>query len=546
LIVEAWPHPGSDRLWCKRIDVGEEAPREIASELRENYASSEELQDRKVLVLCNHRSTGLLGFKSSGLVLCASSSDGSKVELVEPLPTSKVGERVFLGGAVEERPMLANPAGKMKMQQRKIFEQVAGELLTNESREVEFQGHAIRTSAGPCSVLSITNGPIVPETFLGAGWWKRGLPLNVRVEKAKAMLEDARGSAGSPDPVLYHMLLMLYTLQDDVESANALRECMRREEVPYVQGAYSELLKMQRDSTKSVEGLRSVMALMESVGAGQGDSERCDLLPAYYMLMQLSCQDDVQGGKAAMRGVMQEMQARGIVHSRARKKKSYEMLLQLCVKLDETHGAREVLQEMKEAGIKYSPLVWDTMMHLHIKRGDILGTEKVMEEMKEAGMKLTQGVHNTLLMLYIKLRDADGAIAQLEERVGRGEPCEKGALYISVLNLCVEYEEDAGWDDEEHEEHEEHAEEGGAAGDAKVNDEGGGEGEDVEGDDGEGEDVRRARRVLDLMAQAGAQNGKVRSDEKGLAVLLDRFQGPADPLVELRSLIQAARAPPGE
>ena len=38
-IVEAWEHPDSEKLWCERIDVGEEEPREIASGLRA-YAGS--------------------------------------------------------------------------------------------------------------------------------------------------------------------------------------------------------------------------------------------------------------------------------------------------------------------------------------------------------------------------------------------------------------------------------------------------------------------------------------------------------------------------
>jgi methionine--tRNA ligase beta chain len=160
LIVEAWPHPDSDKLWCERIDVGEEEPREIASGLRAYYASSEELQDRKVLVVCNLKPAKLGGFKSSGMVLCASSSDRSKVEFVEPLPASNVGERVFLGGATEELAELADPASPNQMKKKKIFQQVAEELLTNESREAQYQGHTIFTSAGPCSVLSIANGPI--------------------------------------------------------------------------------------------------------------------------------------------------------------------------------------------------------------------------------------------------------------------------------------------------------------------------------------------------------------------------------------------------
>ena len=33
-----WNHPDAERLYCEEIDVGEDAPRQIASGLREHYA----------------------------------------------------------------------------------------------------------------------------------------------------------------------------------------------------------------------------------------------------------------------------------------------------------------------------------------------------------------------------------------------------------------------------------------------------------------------------------------------------------------------------
>lgn len=52
-IVEAWPHPDSDKLWCEKVDVGEGEPREIASGIRAYYETADQLVDRKVLVVCN-------------------------------------------------------------------------------------------------------------------------------------------------------------------------------------------------------------------------------------------------------------------------------------------------------------------------------------------------------------------------------------------------------------------------------------------------------------------------------------------------------------
>ena len=40
------PHPESEKLWCEEIDVGEEAPRQIASGLRQFYANASDLEGK--------------------------------------------------------------------------------------------------------------------------------------------------------------------------------------------------------------------------------------------------------------------------------------------------------------------------------------------------------------------------------------------------------------------------------------------------------------------------------------------------------------------
>jgi methionine--tRNA ligase beta chain len=81
-IVKVWPHPEAERLFCEEIDVGEGAPRQIASGLREHY-KLEELQGRAVVVACNLKPRPLVGFNSNGMVLAATSAAG-KVEWVSP------------------------------------------------------------------------------------------------------------------------------------------------------------------------------------------------------------------------------------------------------------------------------------------------------------------------------------------------------------------------------------------------------------------------------------------------------------------------------
>jgi len=127
-IVEAWEHPDSDKLWCERIDVGEEEPREIASGLRAYYKTAEELVDRKVLVVCNLKPAKLGGFASNGMVLCASNGDRSTVAFVEPPEAAALGERVLMEGA---EPV--EPAGANKVNKKKLLEKAAEELCAIDS-----------------------------------------------------------------------------------------------------------------------------------------------------------------------------------------------------------------------------------------------------------------------------------------------------------------------------------------------------------------------------------------------------------------------------
>lgn len=74
-MIKVWNHESADRLYCEEIDVGEDAPRQIASGLRE-HCTLEEMQGRLVLVVCNLRPAKLAGFSSNGMVLAAKSQDG--------------------------------------------------------------------------------------------------------------------------------------------------------------------------------------------------------------------------------------------------------------------------------------------------------------------------------------------------------------------------------------------------------------------------------------------------------------------------------------
>lgn len=153
-IVEAWEHPDSDKLWCEKIDVGEEEPREIASGLREYYATADDLTGRKVLVVCNLKPAKLAGFASNGMVLCASSPDRSTVAFVEPPDAAEPGERVLMDGTEPVAPASGNAVKKKKWMQK------AAEELKAIDSVAHAHGKPLVAAGGTCTSPTVSTGTI--------------------------------------------------------------------------------------------------------------------------------------------------------------------------------------------------------------------------------------------------------------------------------------------------------------------------------------------------------------------------------------------------
>ena len=152
-IIEVWNHESADKLFCEKIDCGEETgPREIASGLRDFY-SIEDMKDKLVLVVCNLKASKILGFNSNGMVLAAKEEDG-KTELVEPPEGSQVGERVYIEG------LSGDPFSSSQVKKKKIWSNVSKELKTGEGGVATWQGKTIQTASGPCKVASLVGAPI--------------------------------------------------------------------------------------------------------------------------------------------------------------------------------------------------------------------------------------------------------------------------------------------------------------------------------------------------------------------------------------------------
>ncbi|CAH2047196.1 unnamed protein product [Thlaspi arvense] len=88
-IVKAEKHPKADALYVEEINVGEDQLYTVVSGLV-NYIPLVEMKNRMVCVVCNLKPATMREIVSEGMVLAASISDRSKVELVEPPEFAKI------------------------------------------------------------------------------------------------------------------------------------------------------------------------------------------------------------------------------------------------------------------------------------------------------------------------------------------------------------------------------------------------------------------------------------------------------------------------
>lgn len=152
-------HETAEKLYCEEIDVGEEQPRAIASGLVPYY-SLEEMQGRRLIAVCNLKPRNLVGFKSHGMVLCASSQlpDGStKVEFVDPPADAKPGDRIVGEGLPLSEPLTASKCDKTK-----AFEVIGAELRVDANGIAHWQQHRLVCASGgePCSTPTVRDALI--------------------------------------------------------------------------------------------------------------------------------------------------------------------------------------------------------------------------------------------------------------------------------------------------------------------------------------------------------------------------------------------------
>ncbi|KAL7800182.1 nucleic acid-binding protein [Trichoderma ceciliae] len=177
-ILKAINHPDADSLYVSTIAMGDAAGEdttEYEGQICRTVCSGlngliplEEMQGRKVVVVCNLKPVKMRGIKSSAMVLAASPKtkegevDDHKgpVELVTPPEGAKAGERVFFEGWKGEPEGVLNP-------KKKIWETFQPGFTTTDGLEVAFDasvveqlsktevGKLVTESGGVCTVKSL-------------------------------------------------------------------------------------------------------------------------------------------------------------------------------------------------------------------------------------------------------------------------------------------------------------------------------------------------------------------------------------------------------
>ena len=158
-IVHVEVHPNADKLYCEDIAIGEESPRKIASGLVPYY-TLEQMQGRRLIVVANLKPRNLVGFKSNGMVLCASSEDADgnrRVEFVDPPSDAPIGARVYAPDLGHGDPLGVNQCDK-----KKAFALIAPDLSINEDGHMVWKGHRVvcGDNQGPCVAPSLRNCPV--------------------------------------------------------------------------------------------------------------------------------------------------------------------------------------------------------------------------------------------------------------------------------------------------------------------------------------------------------------------------------------------------
>ena len=181
-ILKAVKHPDAESLFVSTIAMGDKPgtddTAEVDGQITRTVCSGlngliplEEMQGRKVVVVCNLKPVKMRGIRSCAMVLAASSKlkegegDDSKgpIELVNPPEDSKAGDRVYFEGYKGEPEGVLNP-------KKKIWEMFQPGFTTTDSLDVVFDPSAVKDfgKEGLGRLVTEAGGVCTVKTLKGA------------------------------------------------------------------------------------------------------------------------------------------------------------------------------------------------------------------------------------------------------------------------------------------------------------------------------------------------------------------------------------------
>jgi aminoacyl tRNA synthase complex-interacting multifunctional protein 1 len=183
-ILKAERHPNADSLFVSTINCGDAPGTDNTSEYEGKIVRTvcsglngliplEDMQNRKVVTVCNLKPVTMRGIKSCAMVLAASprlapgveDNHAGPVELVDPPVAAEAGDRVYFEGWEGEPEPVLNP-------KKKVWDYCQVGFTTTETKEIAFDVAAVeqlkesgrtglatlKTKSGNCTVPSLTGG----------------------------------------------------------------------------------------------------------------------------------------------------------------------------------------------------------------------------------------------------------------------------------------------------------------------------------------------------------------------------------------------------
>lgn len=175
-ILKAIKHPEADSLYVSTIAMGDKPGTDDTSEYEGQVVRTvcsglnglvplEDMQGRKVIVVCNLKPVKMRGIKSSAMVLAASprlkegeeDTHAGPVELVAPPEGAVAGERVFFEGWKGEPEGLLNP-------KKKVWDTMQPAFTTTADLEVAFDASVVKELSKEGEAPKTGVGKLVTES----------------------------------------------------------------------------------------------------------------------------------------------------------------------------------------------------------------------------------------------------------------------------------------------------------------------------------------------------------------------------------------------